>query len=92
MSTVVKRIQNSRDVLHDIKESKMSEASKTQLIKAAEDDKYTFRNEQGELYVSDVALKAELQAYEALEATYVVRVVEGAEVVMKAIQHHLDHY
>lgn len=80
MSTVVKRIQNSRDVLHDIKESKMSEASKAQLIKAAEDDKYTFRNEQGELYVSDVALKAELQAYEALQATYVVRVVEGAEV------------
>lgn len=80
MSTVTKRIQNSKDVLHDIKESKMSEASKAQLIKAAEDDKYTFKNEQGELYVSDVALKAELQAYEALEATYVVRVVEGAEV------------
>lgn len=80
MSTVTKRIQNSRDVLHDIRESKMSEASKTQLIKAAEEDKYTFKNEQGELYVSDVALKAELQAYEALEATYVVRVVEGAEI------------
>lgn len=80
MSTVTKRIQNSKDVLHDIKESNMSEASKAQLIKAAEDDKYTFKNEQGELYVSDVALKAELQAYEALEATYVVRVVEGAEV------------
>lgn len=44
------------------------------------EDKYTFLNEKGELYVSDVALKAELQAYEALEATYVVRVVEGAEV------------
>ena len=80
MSTVTKRIQNSRDVLHDIKESKMSEASKTQLIKAAEEDKYTFVNEQGELYVSDVALKAELQAWEALKATYVVRVVEGAEI------------
>ncbi|MFP0549377.1 DEAD/DEAH box helicase family protein [Acinetobacter baumannii] len=80
MSTVTKRIQNSRDVLHDIRESKMSEASKAQLIKAAEEDKYTFKNEQGELYVSDVALKAELQAYEALEATYVVRVVEGAEI------------
>lgn len=80
MFTVTKRIQNSRDVLHDIKESRMSEASKAQLIKAADDDKYTFRNEQGELYVSDVALKAELQAYEALEATYVVRVVEGAEI------------
>ena len=80
MSTVTKRIQNSRDVLHDIRESKMSEASKTQLIKAAEEDKYTFKNEQGELYVSDVALKAELQAYEALEATYVVLVVEGAEI------------
>lgn len=80
MYTVTKRIQNSRDVLHDIRESKMSEASKTQLIKAAEEDKYTFKNEQGELYVSDVALKAELQAYEALEATYVVRVVEGAEI------------
>ena len=80
MSTVTKRIQNSRDVLHDIRESKMSEASKTQLIKAAEEDKYTFKNEQGELYVSDVALKAELQAYEALEATYVVQVVEGAEI------------
>ena len=80
MSTVTKRIQNSKDVLHDIRESKMSEASKTQLIKAAEEDKYTFKNEQDELYVSDVALKAELQAYEALEATYVVRVVEGAEI------------
>ena len=44
------------------------------------DDKYTFLNAEGELYVSDVALKAELQAYEALEATYVVRVVEGAEI------------
>ncbi|MEG6548160.1 hypothetical protein V6C59_20095 [Acinetobacter bereziniae] len=33
-----------------------------------------------DLYVSDVALKAELQAYEALEATYVVREIEGAEV------------
>lgn len=80
MATVTKRIQNSKDVLHDIKESRMSEASKAQLIKAAEEDKYTFKNEQGELYVSDVALKAELQAYEALEATYVVRVVEGAEI------------
>jgi len=58
MSTVTKRIQNSRDVLHDIRESKMSEASKAQLIKAAEEDKYTFKNEQGELYVSDVAFES----------------------------------
>ncbi|MFV5370045.1 DEAD/DEAH box helicase family protein [Acinetobacter junii] len=43
-------------------------------------DKYTFLNENGELYVSDVALKAELQSYEALEATYVVREVEGATI------------
>lgn len=80
MQEVQKRIQDSEDVLNDIKEGKMSDAGREQLRKAAEDDKYTFKDEKGELYVSDVALKAELQAYEALEATYVVRVVAGAEV------------
>lgn len=55
------------------------------VIKGAKEDalsdKYTFLDAQGELYVSDVAEKAELQAYEALEATYVVRAVEGAEYI-----------
>lgn len=80
MSQVQKRINNSQDVLNDIREANLSDVGREQLRKVAEEDKYTFTDENGELYVSDVALKSELQAYEALEATYVVRVVEGAEV------------
>src|SRR5690606_10951669 len=77
---VQKRIQDSENVLNDIKEGKMTDAGREQLRKAAEDDKYTFKDEKGELYVSDVALKAELQAYEALEATYVVHIVTSTKV------------
>lgn len=59
------------------------------LINTAISDRYIFAKKDydrtselsiGDLYVSDVALKAELQAYEALEATYVVRQIEGAEI------------
>lgn len=79
MKQVEHRIQGSKDLLNDIKVAKLSKTSREQLIKAAHEDKYTFVNEKNELYVSDVAEKAELQAYEALEATYVVRAIEGVE-------------
>lgn len=82
MSTVTKRISESTDRINFLKNppSSIPEVILKGAREDAIEDKYTFLNEQGELYVSDVALKAELQAYEALEATYVVRVVEGAEV------------
>lgn len=82
MSTVTKRIKDSKERLDFLNNhsSNVPEVIIKGAIENAEEDKYTFRNEKGELYVSDVALKAELQAYEALEATYVVRVVEGAEI------------
>lgn len=82
METVTKRITESEQRLDFLKNppSSVPEVIIKGALVDAEEDKYTFRNAQGNLYVSDVALKAELQAYEALEATYVVRVVEGAEV------------
>lgn len=76
---VNKSLQNSKDVLNDLTTVKLTEASRLQLRKAALADKYTFEDREGKLYISDVALKAELQAYEALQATYVVREVKGAE-------------
>lgn len=79
---VSKRITESRERLEFLTNPPSSVPEV--IIKGAKEqaleDKYTFLNERGDLYVSDVALKAELQAYEALEATYVVRVVEGAEI------------
>ncbi|WP_191112920.1 DEAD/DEAH box helicase family protein [Acinetobacter lwoffii] len=77
---VTKSIQNSTDVLNDLITAKLTEASRSTLRKAALSDKYTFEDREGNLYISDVALKAELQAYEALQATYVVREVQGAEI------------
>lgn len=77
---VKKRIEDSRIRLELLKRDDIPDIGKKDWYEAALDDKYTFQNDNGEFYVSDVALKAELQAYEALEATYVVRVVEGAEI------------
>lgn len=49
------------------------------LIEKAEEDVYTFRDDEGNFYVSDVAQKSELQAYESLQATYVVKARKGTK-------------
>lgn len=80
-SKVQERIEYSQKRLDAINDPKANPILISDALIAAENDKYTFRDENtGDLYVSDVALKAELQAYEALEATYVVREIEGAEI------------
>lgn len=77
---VNKKISESKEVLNDLNTSQLSDTTKKKLRKVALDDKYTFEDREGNLYISDVALRAELQAYEALQATYVVREVKGAEI------------
>ncbi|MEG0459827.1 MAG: DEAD/DEAH box helicase family protein [Vagococcus sp.] len=78
--TVEKRIAESRQRLMEINALPNTSILKQDGINAAESDKYTFLDENGQLYVSNVALRAELQSYEALEATYVIREVEGATI------------
>lgn len=77
---VNKKLAESKDLLNDLNTSKLSETTKKKLRKVALEDKYTFADKAGNLYISDVALKSELQSYEALQATYVVREVKGAEI------------
>lgn len=95
-SNVAKRIVNSNTRLNYLIKNKdlvgTDEFPTTivnDLIKSAIADSYIFAKKDydrsseltiDDLYVSNVALKAELQAYEALQATYVVREVEGAEI------------
>lgn len=79
-NTVRERIEYSQKRLDAINDPNANPILIADAKKAAENDKYTFLDENGELYVSDVALKAELQSYEALEATYVVREVDGATI------------
>lgn len=80
IAQVNKKLAESKDLLNDLNTSKLSEVTKRKLRKVALDDKYTFEDKSGQLYISDVALKSELQSYEALQATYVVREVHGAEI------------
>lgn len=80
-SKVKDRIEHSQKRLNALQNPDADPILVADGLVAAGHDKYTFRDDMtGQLYVSDVALKAELQAYEALEATYVVREIEGAEV------------
>lgn len=79
-NTVLTRIKESEERLAFLNQNSIPEVVREDVIKAADSDKYTFRDEAKNLYVSNVALKAELQSYEALEATYVIREIEGAEI------------
>jgi len=81
-SNVLTKIKGSNDLLEAL--NSPENQSKPAVVKALLDsigkDPYIFFNEEtNKFYVSDVALKSELQSFEAMEATYVVRDVEGVD-------------
>jgi hypothetical protein len=81
-STVLTKIQGSNDLLEAL--NSPANKSKPAVVKALLDtigkDPYIFYDDDThKFYVSDVALKSELQSYEALEATYIVRDVDGVD-------------
>lgn len=77
------RIKGSYERLEYLKKLTQDSAPPQQvmqdLIEKAEEDVYTFRDASGNFYVSDVAQKSELQAYESLQATYVVKARKGSK-------------
>jgi hypothetical protein len=81
-STVLTKIKGSNDLLEAL--NSPTNKDKPAVVKALLDsigkDPYIFLDDEKKtFYVSDVALKSELQSYEAMEATYVVRDVEGVD-------------
>lgn len=81
-STVLTKIKGSHDLLDALNNpiNKDKPAVVKALLDSIGKDPYIFLNEDTkQFYVSDVALKSELQSYEAMEATYVVRDVEGVD-------------
>ncbi|WP_111857807.1 DEAD/DEAH box helicase family protein [Acinetobacter sp. CFCC 10889] len=81
-STVLTKIQGSNDLLEALNSpvNKDKPAVVKALLDSIGKDPYIFLNDDTkQYYVSDVALKSELQSYEAMEATYVVRDVEGVD-------------
>lgn len=81
-STVLTKIKGSNDLLEALNSpvNKDKPAVVKALLDSIAKDPYIFLNDDTkQFYVSDVALKSELQSYEAMEATYVVRDVEGVD-------------
>lgn len=81
-STVLTKIKGSNDLLEALNSpvNKDKPAVVKALLDSIGKDPYIFLNDDTkQFYVSDVALKSELQSYEAMEATYVVRDVEGVD-------------
>lgn len=81
-SNVLTKIKGSNDLLEAL--NSPTNKDKPAVVKALLDsigkDPYIFLNDETkQFYVSDVALKSELQSFEAMEATYVVRDVEGVD-------------
>lgn len=80
-SNVQDKIKGSKDLLKalNLPDNKNPAVQKA-LLESIGKDPYIFMNDDThQFYVSDVALKSELQSYEAMEATYVVRDVEGVD-------------
>lgn len=82
-SLIKERIRGSYERLEYLKKLRLDKSPPQQvmqdLIEKAEEDVYTFRDADGDFYVSDVAQKSELQAYESLQATYVVKPRKGSK-------------
>ena len=81
-STVLTKLKGSHDLLEALNNpvNKDKPAVVKALLDSIGKDPYIFYNEdEHRFYVSDVALKSELQSFEAMEATYVVRDVDGVD-------------
>ena len=80
---ITERIRGSYERLDYLNKLRLDKSPPMQvvqdLIDKAEEDVYTFRDVNGEFYVSDVAQKSELQSYESLQATYVVKARKGSK-------------